>query len=132
MKLLVSTKKNLLDIDYIYNFLIKTYWANKRTFDQVKKSIDNSLCFGLYLDQKQIGFARIVTDKVVFSYLMDVFIDEKHQGKEYGKYLLKEIYLHPDLVDVKNHYLHTKDAQDFYRYFNFEIYSTPEKFMVKS
>ena len=127
----ISTNTEELDIDYIYNVLINTYWANERTKAQVQKSIDNSLCFGMFIDGEQIGFARIVTDKVVFSYLMDVFIDKKYQGKEFGSKLIEYIYNHEDLVGVKNHYLHTKDAQEFYRKHGFEVYGFPFKFMVK-
>lgn len=127
----ISTDKELLDLNHIYQFLSNTYWAGERTLKQIKESIDNSLCFGMYLNEEQIGFARIITDKVVFSYLLDVFIDEKFQGKDYGKKLLTEIYNHNDLIHVRSHYLHTKDAQRFYSKFGFEIYGTPEKFMIK-
>ena len=127
----VNTNKTQLDINYIHQILNNTYWAEGRTIEQVKKSIDNSICFGVYLDQRQIGFARVVTDKVIFSYLMDVFIDEEYQGKGYGQLLISEIYNHIDLKHVNKHYLHTKDAQKFYLKFGFEVYGLPERFMVK-
>lgn len=127
----ISCDKKELDIDYIYTELIKTYWAHDRTLDQVIESIDNSLCFGMYLDDKQIGFARIVTDKVVFSYLMDVIIDEDYRGKNYGGKLISTIYKHEDLINVKSHYLHTKDAQTFYKKYGFDEYAYPFKFMIK-
>lgn len=127
----INTDKNQLDLEFIYQFLSKTYWAKERTKDEVQKSIDNSLCFGMYLDNKQIGFARVITDSVVFSYLLDVFIDANQQGKKYGNKLLTKIYSHADLIPVRSHYLHTKDAQEFYKKYGFEIYGTPEKFMIK-
>ena len=128
----VSTDKKLLDIPFIHQFLSNSYWAKGRTIDEVKNSIDNSMCFGAYLDGKQIGFARVVTDKTIFSYIMDVFIDEKFQGKKYGEEFMKNIYNHPDLINVKKHYLHTRDAQKFYEKFGFKIYPTPNKHMLKS
>jgi N-acetylglutamate synthase-like GNAT family acetyltransferase len=128
----VNTDKTKLDIDYIHKFLTNSYWAENRTIKEVKKTIDNSLCFGAYFKGKQIGFARVVTDKVVFSYIMDVFIDPKFQGKKYGQIFFTEIYKHLDLVTVKNHYLHTKDAQEFYKKLGWEIYKTPNKHMLKS
>jgi len=127
----ISTNNKDLDINYIYDELVKTYWAHQRTKEQVIESIDNSLCFGMYIDGKQMGFARIVTDKVVFSYLMDVLIDEKYRGQKYGQKLIDFIYKHQDLINVKNNYLHTKDAQDFYKKHGFEVYGYPFKFMIK-
>lgn len=127
----INTNKSQLDIDYIYAFLSQSYWASDRSIEAVKKSIDNSLCFGVYLDKKQIGFARIVTDTVVFSYLMDVFIDPNFQGKKYGEKLLEFIYNYKDLKHVKSNYLHTKDAQEFYIKLGFKAYPTPKKFMIK-
>jgi len=127
----ISTDKSVLDINFIYNFLRNSYWANDRSKTEIEESILNSLCFGMYLNGQQIGFARIITDKIIFSYLLDVFIDGNHQGKAYGQKLLSYIYEHPDLINVKNNYLHTKDAQKFYKKFGFEIYGTPEKTMIK-
>ena len=127
----ISTDKTKLDIDFIYNFLNNSYWAKGRTKETIAISIANSMCFGLYQNSTQIGFARILTDKVVFSYLMDVFIDPGFQGKQYGKKLLEAIYKHVDLIAVQRHYLMTKDAQYFYKKFGFEVYPNPEKFMYK-
>jgi hypothetical protein len=77
----ISTDKAKLDVPFIQHFLKDIYWAAGRTIDEVQRTIDASFCFGIYLDGKQIGFARVVTDYVVFAYLMDVFIDEAHRGK---------------------------------------------------
>ncbi len=127
----ISTDTSKLDVNYIHQFLNSSYWAKGRTLKEVESTIENSLCFAAYLNDKQIGFARIVTDKAIFSYLMDFFIDEKHQGKKYGQYFFSEIYKHSDLIHVKKHYLHTKDAQNFYKKFGFEIYKTPNRCMLK-
>ncbi len=127
----INTDKKLLDINFIYKFLCKSYWAKNRTLEEVQESIDNSFCFGVYLKNKQIGFARIITDKIVFSYLMDVFIDESYQGSNYGEQLLVEIYKHPILKKVKSHFLITKDAQDFYKKFGFRKFENSDKVIMK-
>ena len=71
-KLVISTDKALLDRTMIFNFLSTSYWAQNRTKKEVDKAIEYSLCYGIYLNKKQIGFARIVTDYTIFAYLMDV------------------------------------------------------------
>lgn len=129
----ISTDKSLLDTEYITDYLInESYWASHRTKAEIQKSIDNSLCFGMYEKGKQIGFARVITDKVVFSYIMDVFIDEAVRGKGYGKHFFKKIYVHEALLEVESHYLLTKDAQEFYKKLGFKTYFFPERFMLKT
>lgn len=127
----VNTDKSKLELDFIVDFLQQSYWANNRSRAEIVKSIEHSWCFGAYLNGKQIGFARVLTDQVAFSYIMDVFIDKKYQGKHYGSKFLKKIYQHPSLTHVKAHYLLTKDAQDFYNSLGFKLFPNPEKFMVK-
>lgn len=87
----VSTDKPRLDIGLIHSFLTTTYWAKGRTLEQVKATIEHSVCFGLYVDGAQVGFARVATDRTVFAYIMDVFIIESHRGQGLGKLLLSEI-----------------------------------------
>ena len=132
MEFTISTDKKLLDISLISDYLKNTYWANKRSISSIETSIENSICFGVYLGQEQIGFARIVTDKSVFSYLMDVFIIDEYKGNGYGKKLIAYIYDHQSLIEVENHYLMTKDAQDFYSIFGFEVHEFPDRFMKKT
>lgn len=127
----VSTDQRKLDITLIHDFLTTSYWAKGRTIEEVKKSIDNTLCFGIYLDNEQVGFARVLTDKVVFAYLMDVFIIEKHRGKGYSKILLGEILAHPELSEIKKWFLGTRDAHDLYRQFQFVEIPTPERYMER-
>lgn len=129
--LLISTEKEKLDISLIHSFLTNAYWSKGRTIKQVKKSIDNSICFGIYLNNKQIGFARVLTDKVVFAYLMDVFIIEEQRGKGYSKYFLDEIFNHQEFNNVKKWLLATKDAHNLYKKFNFKTVTNTDKWMER-
>lgn len=129
MMVSVSTDKSKLDLKVIHGFLTSSYWATGRTVEQVQATIDNSLCFGVYVDGRQIGFARVLTDTVAFAYLMDVFILEEYRGKGYAKILLKEIFSHTKLVDVQKWLLGTTDAHALYRQFGFTELSHPERLM---
>lgn len=127
----VSTDKTKLDVPFIQNFLKDIYWAAGRTIDEVQTTIDASFCFGIYLNDKQIGFARVITDYVVFAYLMDVFIDEKYRGKGYSSILIDAMMNEPELQQVKIWRLATSDAHFLYKKFGFKPLATPEKMMEK-
>jgi GNAT superfamily N-acetyltransferase len=127
----VSTDKSQLDVPFIQNFLKDIYWAAGRTIDEVQTTIDASFCFGIYLDGNQIGFARVVTDYVVFAYLMDVFIDENHRGKGYSSILINTMMNEPQLQQVKIWRLATSDAHFLYEKFGFTALAHPEKMMEK-
>ncbi len=127
----VSTDKNKLDVPFIQNFLKDIYWAAARTVDEVQTTIDASFCFGIYLDEEQIGFARVVTDYVVFAYLMDVFIDENHRGKGYASILIDTMMKEPQFQQVKIWRLATSDAHFLYEKFGFSSLAHPEKMMEK-
>ena len=129
--IVVSTDKNKLNVPFIQNFLKDIYWAAGRTIDEVQTTIDASFCFGIYLDGEQIGFARVITDYVVFAYLMDVFIDEKHRGKGYSSILIEAMMNEPQLKQVKIWRLATSDAHFLYQKFGFTALATPEKMMEK-
>ena len=131
-ELTISTDKNKLNIILIHEFLTKSYWAEGRTIEQVKISIENSLCWGMYLNDEQIGFARVLTDGSVVAYLMDVFIIEKYRGNGYSKILLDEILAHKGLLSVGKWVLATKDAHDLYRQFGFNEIANPERLMSRS
>lgn len=127
----VSTDKSKLDIPFIQNFLKDIYWAAPRTLEEVAICIENSFCFGIYLDDKQIGFARVITDYVVFAYLMDVFIDEQHRGNGYSSLLIAAMMKEPKLQSVKIWRLGTTDAHFLYQKFGFKALANPEKLMEK-
>jgi GNAT superfamily N-acetyltransferase len=125
----ISNDKDLLDVKFINDFISTTIWAKGRSLETMQTCIDNSLNFGVYLDGKQIGYARLVTDYCIFAYLMDVFIDEKHRGKGYSKQLMQYMMEHESVKDVKVWRLATTDAHGLYAQFGFTPLSHPEKIM---
>jgi len=127
----VSTDKSRLDVPFIQNFLKDIYWAAGRTIEEVQTTIDHSYCFGIYLNEKQIGFARVITDYVVFAYLMDVFITEALRGKGYSSLLIKTMLEDPKLRHLKIWRLATTDAHFLYEKFGFRLLAHPEKMMEK-
>ncbi len=127
--IIISTDKSLLDIDLIHDFLRNSYWAENIPIETVKKSINNSLCFGVYEGKCQIGFARVVTDFACFAYIGDVFIIPGKQGKGLGKKLMKFIMESPSLEGLRRWHLVTLDAQDLYRQFGFTTPENPEHHM---
>lgn len=127
----VSNDKNKLNVLFIQQFLKDTYWAKGRTMTEVQITIDNSFCFGIYLNEKQIGFARVITDYVVFAYVMDVFIVEEHRGKGYSSILINSMITEPKLKEVKIWRLATLDAHFLYQKFGFKALENPEKMMEK-
>ncbi len=127
----VSTDKSKLDVPFIQNFLKDIYWAAGRTMEEVQTTIDSSFCFGIYLNDKQIGFCRVITDYVVFAYVMDVFIDENHRGKGYSSILINAMMNEPKLQEVKIWRLATSDAHFLYEKFGFKNLAHPEKMMER-
>jgi len=127
----VSTDKEKLNVPFIQNFLKDIYWAAGRTIDEVQKTIDSSICFGIYLDDVQIGFCRVITDYVVFAYVMDVFITEEQRGKGYSSVLVSAMMEESSLKEVKIWRLATKDAHFLYEKFGFKELAFPERMMEK-
>ena len=127
----VSTDKTKLNISFIQNFLKDIYWAAGRTIDEVQTTIDSSVCFGIYLNEVQIGFARVITDYVIFAYLMDVFIAKEHRGNGYSSILIDAMMKEPVLKNIKIWRLVTSDAHFLYEKFGFKTLAHPEKMMEK-
>ena len=127
----VSSDKNKLDIPFILSELKQVSWLAPKTLEEVKTVIDASFCFGIYLEDKQIGFCRVITDYVVFAYVMDVFITAEQRGKGYASQLIKAMLLDPKLKDVKLWRLATSDAHFLYKKFGFDSLTHPNKMMEK-
>ena len=126
----ISCDIALMDLDFVHQYLSESsYWAKGRDKELVKKSMENSLCFGLFQGKRQIGFGRVATDFVVFAWLMDFFIDQEFQGRGLGKYLINHILNHPDLQAINGIGLRTNDASEFYRKFGFDAIPNPDTWM---
>ena len=127
---LLSTDKDKLDIDVIHQFLSNSYWAANIPHDVVKKSLEHSLCFGIYKDKQLAGFARTITDYATFAYLADVFILDEFRGNGLSKWLVDCIRQHPDLQGLRRWMLATKDAHKLYsQYAGFVPIASPEMWM---
>lgn len=127
----VSDDKSKLDINFIHSFLTNSYWAKGRSLEAVSETIKNSDCFGIYDDDKHIGFARVVSDYVIFAYIFDVFIIEEYRGRGLSKMLLNSVFENPKYKNVKKWMLATSDAHDLYRKFGFKPVASPEKLMER-
>ena len=125
----ISTDPARLDIDAIGDFLTRAYWANTRPRERTELAIQNSLVFGVYNNNKQIGLARVVTDYSIFAYLCDVFIHEEYRAHGLGKWLIQTIMAHPDLRDVRRWLLVTSDAHGLYKQYGFTSIEDPERWM---
>jgi GNAT superfamily N-acetyltransferase len=126
---LVSTDPALLDADAIHAYLRRSYWAAKRPRDVVRRSLEHSLCFGLYCEGRQVGLARVVTDYATFAYLCDVYVLEEHRGRGLGVWLMECVMSYPKLQGLRRFLLFTADAHELYRRFGFAPTTIPERLM---
>lgn len=130
----ISTNKTLLNMECIHNYLSnESYWAANISKEIVIRSIENSLCFGLYFDDTQIGFARVITDKATFAYLADVFVLKEYRGKGLSKWLMQVIHEHPELQTLRRWILGTRDAHGLYKQFGWTNFTeeVSSRFMQK-
>jgi len=130
----ITTDRSALDIDFIHHYLsVESYWAAGRAREVVVRSVEQSLCFGLYDTQanRQIGFARVVTDCATFAWLCDVFVDEAYRGAGLGKWLIETVTEHPDLANIRRLILATRDAHGLYAQYGFEPMDKPERWMLR-
>ncbi|MBW4664711.1 MAG: GNAT family N-acetyltransferase [Chroococcus sp. CMT-3BRIN-NPC107] len=130
-EILLSTDNSKLDITTIHDFLKNSYWAKDVLMSVVEKAIKNSLCFGIYENSKQVGFARVISDYATSALLRDVFILDPYQGQGLGKWLIECILAYPALQDVPKWLLGTKDAHELYRRYGFENLTAPETLMIR-
>jgi GNAT superfamily N-acetyltransferase len=125
-----SDDSNLVDVAAVHRYLSEeSYWAKQIPIETVKKSIANSLCFGVYKGTTQVGFARWVTDKATFAYLCDVYIEKECRGLGLSKKLMSLMMFHPDLQGLRTYTLGTLDAHGLYAQFGFKSLAAPERRM---
>ena len=129
----ISTDRSRLDLQAIHRFLVEeSYWAATRTFEQTRIAIENSICFGLYFENKLIGFARVVSDKATFAYVGDVFVIEEFRGRGLSKWLMEAMAQHPELQGLRRWVLATRDAHGLYEQFDFTPLKFPERWMERA
>lgn len=126
----ISTDRATLDLWFIHDYLSKeSYWGRGIPFSKVVAAADHSLNFGLYHYQRQVGYARVVTDYARVAYLADVFIISKHRGRGLSKWLMQVITGHPDLQGMRRWMLHTRDAHGLYEQFGWKAPGKPETYL---
>jgi GNAT superfamily N-acetyltransferase len=129
---IISTDKTKLDIAMIHQFLsAESYWSKNIPLSIVQKSIEGAVCFGIYetAQEKQVGFARVITDGATFGYLADVFVINEYRGKGLSKWMIQCILEHPELQGFRRWMLATRDAHGLYSQFGFEPLKNPERIM---
>jgi GNAT superfamily N-acetyltransferase len=127
---IISTDKSLIDFDMVYHYLSQeSYWSMGIPVEKVRISIENSMCFGVYKDDKQVGFARVISDKATFAYLCDVFVLDSFRGSGLSKWMLQTIIAHADLQGLRRWLLATADAHGLYKQFGFTDLNKPENWM---
>jgi GNAT superfamily N-acetyltransferase len=126
---LLSTDPGRLDISLIHSFLTASYWAKGIPIEAVRRSIENSLCFGVYANDRQVGFARVISDFATYAYIGDVFILESFRGRALGKWMMECIMKHPNLQGLRCWSLRTRDAHGLYAQFGFTPLKSPERYM---
>ena len=122
----ITTDKSKINVAFVQQFLSQSYWAENIPAEIVQRSIEGSLCFAVFHNQEQVGFARVITDTATFAYLADVFIDETWRGKGLSRWLMGVIISHPSLQGLRRFLLATRDAHGLYSKFGF----TPLKDMA--
>jgi GNAT superfamily N-acetyltransferase len=125
----ISTEKEKMDIDLIHSFLTRSYWAEGISKEIIRRSIEGSLCFGVFEYDKQVGFARMITDRATFAYLADVFIIDEYRGLGLSKWLMEVILSHPDLQGLRRMMLATRDAHELYKKFGFTPLNNVDRWM---
>ena len=125
----ISTDPSRLDVDTVVDMLTRAYWAKGRPRERTERALSNSLVFGLYDGDKQIGIARIVSDYAVFAYLCDVFIHEDYRARGLGKWLMETVKSHPDLQGLRRFLLATHDAHELYKQYGWMPLENPHNWM---
>ena len=129
--LTISTDRAKMDVSMVQEFLAKSYWSKGISKAQVSRSMENSLCFAIFLADRQVGFARVITDKVTYAYIADVFIVAEFRNRGLATKLIDAIVNHPDLQGLRRWMLATRDAHNLYKKFGFKQLNDPGRFMER-
>ncbi len=128
----ITTEKSKINIALVHRYLsAESYWSKNIPLNTVTTSIENSVCFSMFYEEEQVGFARVITDKATFGYIADVFITEAHRGKGLSKWLMQTILGHEELQGFRGWMLATKDAHGLYEKFGFKLTNDTTRIMRK-
>lgn len=127
----ISSDPARLDVDAICDMLSRAYWSKNRSRQTILRTLEHSLCFGVYDGERQVGFARVVTDYTIFAWLCDVYIHEDYRGRGLSKWLMEVIMNHPLLQGLRRWALVSRDARGLYQQSGFTALNTPERWMEK-
>jgi len=127
----ISTDARRVNLDSLHAFLTASYWAKGIPRATVQRSVENSLCFGIYRGGDQVGFARVISDFATYAYLADVYVLEPHRGRGLSKWLMDCIVSHPALQGLRRWTLATRDAHGLYGKFGFTPLAAPARWMER-
>lgn len=127
----ISTDPAHINLAVVHAFLTTSYWAKDVPMDTVVRSVQHSICFGVYKGREQAGFARVISDRATFAYVGDVFVLGPYRGQGLSKWLMECILSHPDLQSLRRWSLVTQDAHDLYRQFGFTDLKSPGRWMER-
>ena len=125
----ISTDANAMDVDAVHAYLRDSYWAEGIPRELVARAIAGSLCVGIFRDERQVAFARVVTDRATFAYLCDVYVLEDHRRRGLAAWLMETVVAHPQLQGLRRFVLATRDAHGLYEKFGFVSLARPDFFM---
>jgi GNAT superfamily N-acetyltransferase len=128
----ISTDPARLDLDLIHGFLTRSYWAQDIPRETVARSLEPSLNFGVFDGDRQVGFARVITDRATFAYVGDVFVIEEYRGRGLSVWLMETIVGHPDLQGLRRWVLLTRDAHGLYEKVGFAPLANPARYMERT
>ena len=128
----ISTDPSRLDLDVIHGFLSRSYWSPGIPRGTVERAIAGSLCFGAFIEGRQAGFARVITDRATFAYLADVFVLEEFRGRGVASKIIEAVVAHPDLQGLRRWMLVTRDAHALYEKFGFGPLANPGRHMERT
>ena len=127
----ITTDQRRFDLIAIHAFLSQSYWSPGVPMSIIEKALANSLAFGLFFGDAQVGLARVVSDRATFAYLADVYVLEAHRGKGLSKRLLEAVLAHEELQGLRRFLLATKDAHGLYAQFDFNALANPSRMMER-
>jgi GNAT superfamily N-acetyltransferase len=129
--ILISTDPARLDLETVHGFLTGSYWAEGIPRETVERSIRHSICFGAFDGERQVGFARVISDRATFAYVSDVFVLDSHRGRGIGRQIMTAVTTHPELQNLRLWTLFTRDAHGLYRQVGFREARHPDRLMER-